>query len=163
MAMNLLKPVDVNDVVGVPELGLLILGFLDDLDDIRSARLTSKRFHQVAQVRFWRAIRLPYLLPEYHSTDQSAFWDRFASPLGRFTLSLSVDLQVASIYLYNAIRGMRWEYKGSYHVAKTIKQQTDIFFDGLEATLSQTRRLRAFSARDVPRIFDLVLLVTKRK
>jgi hypothetical protein len=45
MAMNLLKPVDVNDVVGVPELGLLILGFLDDLDDIRSARLTSKRFH----------------------------------------------------------------------------------------------------------------------
>ncbi|KAK4101106.1 hypothetical protein N658DRAFT_534224, partial [Parathielavia hyrcaniae] len=161
MATSLTRPLDVNDVVSVAELGALVFGFLDNIDDLRSASLTNKRFNSASQRYLWRAIRLSYVPTHGNLGSPRAFWCLFAGPLARFTLSLSIDLQVAAPDLFKEIADMpRWE---SWHTKDnltetTIKRGVNDFFRGLEAALKQARYLRSFTARDVPRIFDLVLL-----
>lgn len=96
MAGNLGALVTVEDVVGVLELGAHILGFLDDLEDLRNAALTTRRFNRAAKFYLWAAIKLPYLYADPRWADHRPFWDRFAPFLQRNTTSLRVEMPVVA-------------------------------------------------------------------
>jgi hypothetical protein len=155
--------IGVNDVVGITELGVLIFGFLNDVADIRNASSTNRAFHHAAQFILWRAITLPCLTPA--STNQSPFWDCFATLLERHTLSLCVDMSIAAPDVSAKIAARQWEAKVTEEDPEwyTVKEDVDSLFDGLKKALARTRRLRNFTARDVPRVLDLFVLLQSRK
>ncbi|KAK3297814.1 uncharacterized protein B0H64DRAFT_431669 [Chaetomium fimeti] len=153
------------DVVGVPELGAIILGFLEDVQDLRNAALTSKRFNRAAQFHLWAAIKLPYLQADPSWIDQRPFWDEFSSHLERNTFSLHVDLPVAAPGLAEIISQKPWETRVSSNQPEwfVTKDKVDDFFTGLKETLTRAPRLRRFTARDVPRILDLAVLLQRHR
>ncbi|EAQ86799.1 predicted protein [Chaetomium globosum CBS 148.51] len=162
MPGNLGALVTVEDVVGVLELGAHILGFLDDLEDLRNAALTSRRFNRAAQFYLWAAIKPPYLYADPRWADRRPFWDRFAPFLQRNTTSLRVEMRVVAPGLFREISMGRWEASASTAASARwllAKEGVDSFFTGLKEVLTRTPRLRNFVARDVPRVLDLVDLL----
>ncbi|KAL2020543.1 hypothetical protein VTK56DRAFT_8343 [Thermocarpiscus australiensis] len=55
------RPVGIQDVLSIAEIGYAIMGLLKDHDDLYSACLTSKHFYAVARPYLWRRVDLPYL------------------------------------------------------------------------------------------------------
>ncbi|KAL2160158.1 hypothetical protein VTH06DRAFT_1813 [Thermothelomyces fergusii] len=157
--------VTVEAVVGVAELGMLIFGFLCDISDLRNAALVSKRLYNAAQPYLWTAIAIPYLHPPPGSRGRHAFWDRFSSFLGRHTLSLRADMQTMAPDLSKTFTagGRSWESGGTSSNLSVLKRDVDELFRGLEETLARAGRLRSFSARDVPRVLDLLVLLQRHR
>lgn len=154
-----------DDVVGVTELGVLILGFLNNAADIRSASLTNKAFHRAAQFFLWRAVTPPCLPPGLADQALSPFWDGFATFLERHTLSLCVDMRISAPDICDKIATRQWESRVTNQDLDwyTVKEDVDSFFDGLKKALTRTPRLRNFTAREVPRVLDLLVLLQSRK
>ncbi|KAH6851084.1 hypothetical protein B0I37DRAFT_404770 [Chaetomium sp. MPI-CAGE-AT-0009] len=161
MSENPFGPVGAEDVVGVPELGAMILGFLEDFDDLRCAALVSKRFNRAAQFHLWAAIKLPYHHADPSWIGQRPFWDKFASYLERNTFSLRVDFPAVVPTLAEIISWRPWEARVRSDEPEWLvtKDGVDDFFAGLKETLTRAPRLRSFTARDVPRILDLAVLL----
>ncbi|KAH6613506.1 hypothetical protein F5144DRAFT_661740 [Chaetomium tenue] len=162
MTGNLGALVSAEDVMGVLELGAHILGFLDDLEDLRNAALTSRRFNRAAHFHLWTAIRLPYLDADPSWADRRPFWDRFALFLRRNTTSLRTEMPVVAPGLFREISMKRWEAPVSGAAGTRwllVKEGVDFFFAGLKEVLTRAPRLRDFAARDVPRVLDLVVLL----
>jgi hypothetical protein len=168
MAGNLVALVSAEEVVGVPELGAHILGFLDDLEDLHNAALTSRRFNRAAHFHLWAAMRLPYLYADQRWADHRPFWERFSSFLERNT-ALRVEMPVVAPGLFQGISGGRWEAAVSSGLEPLdtrwlrAKEDLDFFFAGLKEALTRAPRLRNFVARDVPRVLDLAVLLQRRK
>jgi hypothetical protein len=163
MAGVIFHVVGIDDIIGIPELGAQILDFLDDTADLRSTALTSRRFNLVTQGFLWRAVNLPAFGPDPMASDQRSFWDRFASPLASHTLSLRFDLRVVASDLVYELTARRWESRALDPFWHDVSRKVDDLFNGLEETLMRTPRLRSFTARDVPRILDLAILLQRRK
>ncbi|AEO61508.1 hypothetical protein MYCTH_2071270, partial [Thermothelomyces thermophilus ATCC 42464] len=152
-------------VIGVAELGIIIFGFLYDVNDLRNAALVSKRFYNAAQPYLWAAITIPCLCMHPRWRDQHAFWDRFSSFLKRNTLSLCVDMQKMAPNLYKRFTAgnRRWESHARNSTRSVLKRGVDELFSGLRETLLRAERLRSFSARDVPRVLDLLILLQRHR
>jgi hypothetical protein len=154
--------VGVNAVMGITELGVAILGFVHKTADLCSAALVNKRFNRAARFWLWQAVCLPYLPPPILA-DDIPFWDRYASLLQHRTLSMLVDMGVVSPSGRRKILARRWEASVQGPDCVVLKAGLDAMFDGLGQTLTRTKRLSSFAARDVPRVLDLIRLLQSRK
>lgn len=170
--------VGIYDVVGIPELGHMILGFLANDDSLRNASLVSRRFNAAARPYLWRTIKLPYIcIPDHNeatvlrqlksSSERvnpgSPFGKRFSYELTHFTRSLCLDMKVVAPIVFVKL-GMRpWEsYSHATDVEwQGVKSYLDRQFLELEQTLVHTSHLLEFAARDVPRVLDHLALLQR--
>lgn len=129
------RPVGIDDVISVPELGAQILVFLEDVADLRSTALTSRRFNLAAQAFLWRRVNLPAFRPNLWAADQRSFWDRSASPLNHHTLSLRFDLRVVTSDLTYELTARRWESRALDLFWHNASRKVNDLFNGLEETL----------------------------
>lgn len=160
----------VQDVVGIPELGSMIMGFLATQDSLRSASLTSKRFNLATRYYLWRAIELPYIELSAEDLERcpafpftvSSFLKNKSYELRHYTHSLSVNMGVIAPDIFKTISTRRWELDADAEQDKSgyqLNRRIDLLFHHLQETLLRTPLLQAFKCRDVPRILDLMILL----
>ncbi|KAL2155427.1 hypothetical protein VTH82DRAFT_169 [Thermothelomyces myriococcoides] len=156
-------PVTVEAVIGVAKLGIIIFGFLYDVNDLRNVALMNKRFYNAAQPHLWATITIPYLQKHPRSHDPHAFWDRFLPFLKRHSFSLCAKMQTMAPRLYKRLmaKNRHWEFSSKNSTRSVVKRDVDELFSGLRETLARAERLRSFSARGVPRVLDLLILLQR--
>ncbi|KAK4034725.1 hypothetical protein C8A01DRAFT_38830 [Parachaetomium inaequale] len=71
MSANSTTPYGLEKIMGIAELGELILGHLDNPEDVRNVALTSKLFNHAAESQLWRTVNLMYRKPNAALPDHS--------------------------------------------------------------------------------------------
>jgi hypothetical protein len=198
MPANSAARLSIENVIGIVELGEMILGHLDNPEDIRNVALTNKLFNRAAESQLWRAVNLRY--PKSSSAalpDQSRSDERYSYALQHHTRTLNVDIRTMAPALYGKILGNSWEARGyglgcvdairqeiktmapalysktlsnSWEargevdaIRHEIKEDVGELFAEVSKTLAQTPRLSHFTAVDVPRVLDLMILLQRHR
>ncbi|KAH6620840.1 hypothetical protein B0J18DRAFT_209254 [Chaetomium sp. MPI-SDFR-AT-0129] len=168
-------PITINSVIGIPELGSVILGYLDDgTCDMCGLALISRAFYRAAQFHLWKAIRVPYLefepletarwIHEDEEEEDEAnqilpFWERYKENLERHTRSLVVNLRYVNPGLYKALATIDPSRPVDDTWRAGLLADLDVFYDGVRKLLAQTKHLVKFTGRNVPGMLDLTKLV----
>ncbi|KAK3314507.1 hypothetical protein B0H66DRAFT_535422 [Apodospora peruviana] len=152
----------VQKVVAIPELAYLIMGYLEDRDDLLSACLTSRAFYAGARPHLWRDVRLPRPFRRWPK-GQGPFHERFSAELATRTRSLFVDGHIVAgrIFENYTLSHLQWYCFGQDFSFLELKADIDKLFDVLEQTLMRTPLLRNFSACMMPRSLDLIILLQR--
>jgi hypothetical protein len=156
-------------VIAVTELGWAILRHIRSPQDRRNIALSSKRLRALVLRLLWRSIDVPYLPPasDSDSADRRLFHERYAANLRKYMTSLRLSMQRVDPLLHDMLRDTlgnpschrRPIFALDMENILAIRDVVDKMFDAIPALLAQTPRLTSFSAVDIPRLTDILLVV----
>jgi hypothetical protein len=156
-------------VIAVTELGWAILRHIRSPQDHQNIALSSKRLRALVLRLLWRSIDVPYLPPasDSDSTERLLFHERYSAHLRKYTTSMRMSMRRVDPLLHDMLhdtlgspschRGLIFALDMESILA--IRDAVDNMFNAFTALLAQTPRLTCFSAVDVPRLTDILLLV----
>ena len=152
-------------VFGIWELGHMIVGFLVKVQDILTICLVNKTCYAFARPYLFRAISLPPISVNHPSKTRRGlgpFHKRFKSELSSYTQSLSIYGHVVAGTTLNSIRPEHHQWKFQEISHQELNTKINRLFNGIEQILACTPRLRAITSYDLPRSFDLIILLQRQ-
>ncbi|KAK3387795.1 hypothetical protein B0H63DRAFT_521817 [Podospora didyma] len=147
-------------VIGVPELGMAIMEWIERPRDMCSLRLTCRQFNAVVAHRFWLSVQLPWLPPESHPERQMWPFYGTSNMLAAYARSLGVR-RIAAETGFKYTEPGHWSWAVSDPSSTDMNATVDTLFHGLEQTLLHTPRLLAFKSDSWPRLLDFFMLLDR--
>ncbi|KAK3683420.1 hypothetical protein B0T22DRAFT_247086 [Podospora appendiculata] len=151
----------VHKIMSIPELMHLVMGCVEDIDDLVSACLTSWAFNIAARPYLWRSVSLPKLYIKKRRISGKPFHEARAAELTSYTRHLSVDGSVVAPQTISRITYHHWDHRLIDLSHVELQQELDALFLALQEILMRTPHLLSFTSFRVPRLLDLVVLLHK--
>lgn len=156
--------VTAEDIIGILEIGCIVIGFLDKLDDMRSASLVSKRFNRATSLHIWKAVKMPRIVVNLNDREQRlqyVQWQKFKRDHGESVLYLTVNFQDMAPGWAQFIASAGWETMRPKSCP--LELIMNAVFRNIDEMTLLTKRLQSFTARGVPRVLDILRAVQRRK
>ncbi|KAJ4306787.1 hypothetical protein N0V88_000154 [Collariella sp. IMI 366227] len=160
---TLTASITAEDVIGILEIGCIIIGFLNKLDDIRSASLVSKRFNRASSLHLWKAVKMPRIVANLNDREQRLQylqWQKFKRDQGESVLHLTINFHDIASTWPHYIDLAGWE------AMRPNSCPLGLIMDAVVRNIDEmtflTKKLQSFTARGIPRVLDILRLVQRR-